>query len=554
MSNSEGSTVSHELKSDLADALETVHVSAKDGSETQQEMAGAMTVSTEIGRKEGGLSSDSAACEHAHKVETEDLPQQCDATGKPALHQTSTVEEASKPAECEDTVNLETESESREDGQGSQEDTSAAKVSGWGSWTKSLLSTATATVGHGFSAVKEKAGVTLRMNSTTSETSLTESTEEAVEIKDSVDSSPSSPSSGPRGMLSAITNVVQNTGKTVLTGGLDALEFIGKKTMNVLAESDPGFKRTKNLMERTVTLSQILREAKEKEKQRMAQQVVAERTAHYGMLFDDFQGLSHLEALEILSNESETKVQSVLLSLTGEELETLKKDLIALKENFILKQSDQEEEKEEEKEKDDEEFVSVLTDLLFELHVAATPDKLNKARKKAHKWVKEVISTTSVNEEMEPVEARKEDIKTEKEEKSLEAEEININTKTVEDVYMLSIESLAEITARCIEQLHKIAELTLHGQDVEKPAQDQAKILTRLTGAMCREVSSLSKKFSASLTEVGSKRKAEVVNPMVTSVLLEGSNSTTYIQDAFQLLLPVLQVSHIQMSKPKETP
>nr|XP_014348997.1 PREDICTED: protein NOXP20 [Latimeria chalumnae] len=523
MSNSEGSTVSHELKSDLADALETVHVSAKDGSETQQEMAGAMTVSTEIGRKEGGLSSDSAACEHAHKVETEDLPQQCDATGKPALHQTSTVEEASKPAECEDTVNLETESESREDGQGSQEDTSAAKVSGWGSWTKSLLSTATATVGHGFSAVKEKAGVTLRMNSTTSETSLTESTEEAVEIKDSVDSSPSSPSSGPRGMLSAITNVVQNT------VSMDHLLLFLPK--------------------------HILREAKEKEKQRMAQQVVAERTAHYGMLFDDFQGLSHLEALEILSNESETKVQSVLLSLTGEELETLKKDLIALKENFILKQSDQEEEKEEEKEKvDDEEFVSVLTDLLFELHVAATPDKLNKARKKAHKWVKEVISTTSVNEEMEPVEARKEDIKTEKEEKSLEAEEININTKTVEDVYMLSIESLAEITARCIEQLHKIAELTLHGQDVEKPAQDQAKILTRLTGAMCREVSSLSKKFSASLTEVGSKRKAEVVNPMVTSVLLEGSNSTTYIQDAFQLLLPVLQVSHIQMSKPKETP
>lgn len=46
-------------------------------------------------------------------------------------------------------------------------------------------------------------------------------------------------------------------GKSVLTGGLDALEFIGKKTMNVLAESDPGFKRTKTLMERTVSLSQV---------------------------------------------------------------------------------------------------------------------------------------------------------------------------------------------------------------------------------------------------------------------------------------------------------
>ncbi|ETE56254.1 hypothetical protein L345_18035, partial [Ophiophagus hannah] len=44
-------------------------------------------------------------------------------------------------------------------------------------------------------------------------------------------------------------------GKSVLSGGLDALEFIGKKTMNVLAESDPGFKKTKILMERTVSLS-----------------------------------------------------------------------------------------------------------------------------------------------------------------------------------------------------------------------------------------------------------------------------------------------------------
>lgn len=54
---------------------------------------------------------------------------------------------------------------------------------------------------------------------------------------------------------------------------------------------------------------QMLREAKEREKQRLAQQLPAKRTAHYGMLFDEYQGLSHLEALEILSNESESKVR-----------------------------------------------------------------------------------------------------------------------------------------------------------------------------------------------------------------------------------------------------
>lgn len=130
-------------------------------------------------------------------------------------------------------------------------------------------------------------------------------------------------------------------GKTVITGGLDALEFIGKKTMDVIAEGDPGFKKTKGLMNRNATLSQVgsrwtpvshhtgqsgpvhlslshlcvpqvLREAKEREELQTAEIESSDSekkvVAHYGMLFDEFQGLSHLEALEILSRESESKV------------------------------------------------------------------------------------------------------------------------------------------------------------------------------------------------------------------------------------------------------
>ncbi|NWI39208.1 NXP20 protein, partial [Picathartes gymnocephalus] len=337
-------------------------------------------------------------------------------------------------------------------------------------------------------------------------------------------------------------------GKSVLSGGLDALEFIGKTTMNVLAESDPGFKRTKTLMARTVSLSQLLREAKEKEKQRRAQQVTVERTAHYGLLFDEFQGLSHLEALEILSNESEAQIQSHLATLDGEQLETVKNDLIAIKEIFVPKELDDEVVKVQ---KDmGEEFVSMLTELLFELHVAATPDKLNKARKKAHEWLEEASLFTPVNIEEELNEKPEEpgEEKTQKDNK-IDSDKMEVDkSKTVEEIYMLSIASLAEVTARCIEQLHKVAELILHGQEVEKTAQDQAKVLTNLTSAMCNEVSSLSKKFSDSVTAAGSNMKAEVLTPIINSVLLEGCNSTTYIQDAFQLLLPVLQISHIQTS------
>nr|XP_015099483.1 protein NOXP20 isoform X2 [Vicugna pacos] len=471
-------------------------------------------------------------------------------------------------AECVDSVSLEAEPGSEIP---LKEQSHAAVDSaprgggwaGWGSWGKSLLSSASATVGHGLTAVKEKAGATLRIHSANSGSSegAQPDTENEVPQADAAaeqspaESPPTSPSSGSRGMLSAITSAVQNTGKSVLTGGLDALEFIGKKTMNVLAESDPGFKRTKTLMERTVSLSQMLREAKEKEKQRLAQQLTAERTAHYGMLFDEYQGLSHLEALEILSNESESKVQSFLASLDGEKLELLKNDLISIKDIFAAKELENEETQEDQGlEEKGEEFASMLTELLFELHVAATPDKLNKAMKKAHDCVEEDQAVVPVDVAKESEDTAKKEEEEEKPANPKEDKKEERKTKTVEDVYMLSIESLAEVTARCIEQLHKVAELILHGQEEEKPAQDQAKVLIKLTTAMCKEVAALSEKFTRTLTAVGSHQKAEVLNPMINSVLLEGCNSTTYIQDAFQLLLPVLQVSHIQTSCSRAQP
>ncbi|XP_006873272.1 PREDICTED: protein NOXP20 [Chrysochloris asiatica] len=466
-------------------------------------------------------------------------------------------------AECVDAVNLEAEPGSEiplkeQTNPAVETPLRGGAWAGWGSWGKSLLSSASATVGHGLAAVKEKAGATLRIHGANSGEGVQADTENEVpQITDAAadqspaENPPTSPSSGSRGVLSAISNVVQNTGKSVLTGGLDALEFIGKKTMNVLAESDPGFRRTKTLMERTVSLSQMLREAKEKEKQRLAQQLTAERTAHYGMLFDEYQGLSHLEALEILSNESESQVQSFLASFDGEKLEILKNDLISIKDIFAANELENEENQEQGLEEKGEEFASMLTELLFEIHVAATPDKLNKAMKKANDWVEEDPAVVSVDMSKESEEETKEEEKAEHAEEDTKEER---KGKSIEDVYMLCIESLAEVTARCIEQLHKVAELILHGQEEEKPAQDQAKVLIKLTTAMCSEVASLSKKFMNSLTTIGSNKKAEVLNPMISSVLLEGCNSTTYIQDAFQLLLPILQVSHIQTSCSKAEP
>ncbi|XP_017316662.1 protein NOXP20 isoform X2 [Ictalurus punctatus] len=462
--------------------------------------------------------------------------------------------------ECSETVSLEPEAAEGEL-EPSEQPTSKS-WGGWGSWGKSLLTTATSTVGQGLSSVREKAGVALLIRSTSSCEEALEVEEHHEEEDDSV-AQPISPTN--RGVFSSITSAVQNTGKSVLTGGLDALEFIGRKTMTVLAESDPGFKKTKILMQRTVSLSQMLKEAKEKAREGLSSQTVCEPTAHYGILFDDYQGLSHLEALEILSNESEGRVQDVLSSLDGEQLELLKKELMEIKEIFEAREEEEEEAGEGTEETgsggnaaDGEEFVSVLTELLFELHVAATPDKLNKARIKAYDWIREMENPVTKEETEEVKEENSESPPTgqedaaEKQEAGTEEIEKNAaqsKTDKVESVYQWSISSLAEVTARSIEQLHKVAELILHGQDVEKPASQQAKILSRLTCAMCKEVGCLTRRFTDTLVAVGSRRKAEDLNPLVNSVTLEGSNSTTYIHNAFHLLLPVLQISHIQTSR-----
>uniref|UniRef100_A0AAY4EB37 Protein FAM114A2 n=1 Tax=Denticeps clupeoides TaxID=299321 RepID=A0AAY4EB37_9TELE len=371
--------------------------------------------------------------------------------------------------------------------QDSHKGTSEAVAQGgwgyWGSWGKSLLSTATATVttvGQGISHVIEKAETSLGIPSPEDLSACVEEEEktdgEAREGEsDRAGADGASAMGSAMGMLTSLSSVVQSTGKTVITGGLDALEFIGKKTMDVIAEGDPGFKKTKGLMIRTTTLSQVLREAKEREEQQTAEKLTSdsEKKAHYGMLFDEFQGLSHLEALEILSRESDAKVKSVLSTITGEPLIQLKEELELIKEPFSL--------------------VDFDDDDVDETKVAMPNIVLH-----------------------------------------------------FQDVHSAAIRSLAEITARAIEQFHKVAEIVLLCSSKEAAAEEQAKVLAHITVMLCKEISLLSKRFTTCLTTIGSSEKGEVLNPLITGVFLEASNSASYIQDAFQLLMPVMEVSHIQ--------
>ncbi|XP_029439648.1 protein FAM114A2 isoform X2 [Rhinatrema bivittatum] len=422
---------------------------------------------------------------------------------------------------------------------GKDSDSSGKSPTGWGylgSWGKSFMSTATATVatvGQGISSAIEKAETSLGIPSPSDLSLDRKSESEAGDLVAETSGAgkgneSASPISGAFGVFSSITTAVQSTGKSVISGGLDALEFIGKKTMDVIAEGDPGFKKTKGLMNRNSTLSQILREAKEKEEQQTASKVStdAEKKAHYSLLFDEFQGLSHLEALELLSRESEAKVKCVVNALSGEELESLKLELEELKEAFSLVEFDDDEDDER---KGDEEFAQELATLFAEVHVSTKPEKVAKARKAAYEWM------AGLNPESHQEEKPAESVKS-----------LSDSKTSVEDIHSLAIRSLAQVTAYSIELFHKTAALILHGQQENVTALARARALSLMTILLCKELSALSKQITTHLTAAGVKEKGDVLNPLITGVFLEASNSASYIQDAFQLLLPALEVSHIQ--------
>ena len=199
-----------------------------------------------------------------------------------------------------------------------------------------------------------------------------------------------------------------------------------------------------------------------------------DKKIHYGLPFDEFLGLSHIEALEMLSQESEIKVKSILNSLSGEELETLKLELEQLKEAYSLAEFYEEEKK------GNEDFTEEITELFSQLHVSSKPEKLARARYTAYEWIR-----TSL-EETETIGREEEG------EKQLEAEKPEqINNNSIEDIHAFAIQSLAKLTACSLELLHKTVALVLHSGKQEVTIIERRRALCHMTVLLCQELASV---------------------------------------------------------------
>lgn len=143
--------------------------------------------------------------------------------------------------------------------------------------------------------------------------------------------------------LDSLLSNVGLLGTKVVTGGLDTLEGIGKKTMHILQDTDPNIKnklRSINPSSRP-NLSDLLQEAKNSDTIKENENVQTKvQLASFEHFLDEYGGLVFFEALEILSKQSKLKIELLLKPLTGKSLLEMEETLKEVEELYELPDSD----------------------------------------------------------------------------------------------------------------------------------------------------------------------------------------------------------------------
>jgi len=111
------------------------------------------------------------------------------------------------------------------------------------------------------------------------------------------------------------------------------------------------------------------------------------------------------------------------------------------------------------------------------------------------------------------------------------------NVEDPHDVFEKGLRCLAETCALQMNKMHKIAELLI----IHEPhsTANEADSLVQITNIFSRHLKGIANKFCGKLNTF---EQTEEVNASITNIFLEVYNSTSYVQSAFKLFIPILQV------------
>ncbi|XP_068156175.1 protein FAM114A2 [Drosophila tropicalis] len=310
---------------------------------------------------------------------------------------------------------------------------------------------------------------------------------------------------------------VTNLGSKVLNTGLDTLEGIGKKTMTILQDNDPKLMNKRKLLgleANKPNLSAILLEAKkdaDQLEQSLAQLQIEKQKAQlrFEVLFENYCGLVHFEALEILSKESRLKLDTLLEAVSGNALADLQETIEEVKELLELEDLECDSEGLYEANELGERLLSSITDADLGIQF----DELANHWSNCLNW--------------------------------LNSEETN-SIADLDETYAKSIHALSEACSLEMLKLHKIAELLL-----VKPHHSTANEVDGIVN-LCKQfnghLQGLAHRYAAILTgKSGQDNGAltEESKSKVNTFFAEMLSAVQYIEKAYKLFTPILQMGAV---------
>ena len=323
-----------------------------------------------------------------------------------------------------------------------------------------------------------------------------------------------------RSKLDNFMSGVSQISSKVVSGGLDTLEGIGKKTINILQETDPNIKekiRNMNVSNKP-NLSDLLKEAKDRDEVSPTRDTPI-KTVSFEHLLDEYKGLVFLEALEILSNQSKMQIEITLKPLSGRSLAEMQETIDEIEELCDF---------------DPEVFDESLTIENLEKKIKAAKADLN-------------------------IELNTNEIVNHAEESQLWLDELNA-LESPKVIYEKSIHVLAKSCALSLNNFQKLAELLL-SQDHRQTA-DEADSMSQLAKLYCSLFNHLAVRYTEEMTSGSANDENK---KMATNVFLEvsfiqivwiikndlykcspqSSHAITHVKKAFNLFIPILQIGAI---------
>lgn len=302
--------------------------------------------------------------------------------------------------------------------------------------------------------------------------------------------------SGLSNVVNKTTSVFQQTTKTVVHGGLDVLEVMGKKTYDIITEGDHGLKKviSKNKERKKLpNLSQVLSEAKEISEMRSREEEsqLEEKKFMYSYWFDEYQGLLQLEAFELLCRENEIRTRQEYERLEEGRLEAVKETLGNLNDVYKPATTDDEEEEEEDEEDDDaDDFGQCLMEYAAKLPVVLNVQKMLQCQEETRRLLEEYE----------------------------QGKEVKLVAK---DLYKQSLRCMAHLTSLSIQHYHKLAQLLLRSPSSSStPGLPSSSPLESSLLSSLPQSSSSSSPLDDSLSSSSSSSPFAHVTPIETAVII----------------------------------